>query len=83
MLDCLATTAQQVQHAEPISAHPDKLKEQISENMVSYSQKLCSLLLFCSYLGLIFQYPNKYVITQGAAKNNNNKKQRIFQHFIG
>lgn len=34
MLDCLATTAEQIQHVEPISAHPDKLKEQISENTV-------------------------------------------------
>ena len=34
MLDNLTLTAEQVKHAEPISAHPDKLKEQIEENKV-------------------------------------------------
>ena len=32
MLENLTSTVEQVQHAEPISAHPDKLREQISEN---------------------------------------------------
>lgn len=34
MLDNLTLTAEQVKHAEPISAHPDKLREQIEENKV-------------------------------------------------
>ena len=34
MLDNLTVTAEQVKHAEPISAHPDKLREQIEENKV-------------------------------------------------
>ena len=32
MMDNLATTAEQVENAEPISAHPDKLKDQLSDN---------------------------------------------------
>lgn len=34
MLDNLTLTAEQVKHAEPISAHPDKLREQIDETKV-------------------------------------------------
>ena len=36
MLDNLTLTAEQVKHAEPISAHPDKLREQIEENKVAW-----------------------------------------------
>ena len=32
MLETLATTAEQVDMAEPISAHPDKLKDQLADN---------------------------------------------------
>ena len=32
LLETMATTAEQVDRAEPISAHPDKLKDQISDN---------------------------------------------------
>ena len=32
MLETLATTAEQVETAEPISAHPDKLKDQLADN---------------------------------------------------
>ena len=32
MLSALANTADQVNNAEPISAHPDKIQEQIAEN---------------------------------------------------
>ena len=35
MLDNLTVTAEQVKHAEPISAHPDKLKEQLEEAKVT------------------------------------------------
>ena len=33
MLETLTTTAEQVEKAEPISAHPDKLRDQISDNV--------------------------------------------------
>lgn len=32
MLETLATTAEQVENAEPVSAHPDKLREQMEDN---------------------------------------------------
>lgn len=32
MLETLATTSEQVENAEPVSAHPDKLREQLMEN---------------------------------------------------
>ena len=32
MMENLAATAEQVENAEPISAHPDKLKDQMSDN---------------------------------------------------
>ena len=32
LLETMATTAEQVDRAEPISAHPDKLKDQIADN---------------------------------------------------
>ena len=31
-MENLATTVEQVENAEPISAHPDKLKDQMSDN---------------------------------------------------
>ena len=34
MLETLETTAEQVEQAEPISAHPGKLKDQLAENQV-------------------------------------------------
>ena len=34
MIETMTTTAEQVETAEPISAHPDKLKDQITENKV-------------------------------------------------
>ena len=34
MLENLTVTAEQVKNAEPISAHPDKLRDQIDENKV-------------------------------------------------
>ncbi|CAG5121103.1 unnamed protein product, partial [Candidula unifasciata] len=34
MLETLTTTAETVQNAEPIAAHPDKIREQIEENKV-------------------------------------------------
>ena len=33
MFETLTTTAEQVEKAEPISAHPDKLKDQLADNM--------------------------------------------------
>lgn len=35
MLETLATTSEQVENAEPVSAHPDKLREQLMENKVN------------------------------------------------
>ena len=32
MMENLVTTAEQVENAEPISAHPDKLKDQMADN---------------------------------------------------
>ena len=32
MVENLVTTAEQVENAEPISAHPDKLKDQLADN---------------------------------------------------
>lgn len=32
MLEVLVTTAEQVENAEPVSAHPDKLRDQLEEN---------------------------------------------------
>ncbi len=32
MMENLTSTAEQVDNAEPISAHPDKLKDQLSDN---------------------------------------------------
>ena len=32
MMENLVTTAEQVENAEPISAHPDKLKDQLADN---------------------------------------------------
>ena len=34
MVENLTATSEQVANAEPISAHPDKLREQIAENKV-------------------------------------------------
>jgi hypothetical protein len=34
MLETLATTSEQIENAEPVSAHPDKLREQLAENKV-------------------------------------------------
>uniref|UniRef100_A0A0B7BLJ0 Dystonin n=2 Tax=Arion vulgaris TaxID=1028688 RepID=A0A0B7BLJ0_9EUPU len=34
MLETLTTTAETIQHSEPISAHPDKIREQIEENKI-------------------------------------------------
>ena len=36
MLETLATTSEQVENAEPVSAHPDKLREQLAENKVTF-----------------------------------------------
>ena len=35
MLDTLTATEEQITNAEPVSAHPDKIREQIGENNVS------------------------------------------------
>ncbi len=46
MIETLATTAEQVEKAEPISAHPDKLRDQISDNKAiieDLDKKLASL----------------------------------------
>jgi hypothetical protein len=34
MIDTMQTTAEQVEKAEPVSAHPDKLRDQITDNRV-------------------------------------------------
>lgn len=34
MLETMQLTSEQVEKAEPISAHPDKLKDQIADNKV-------------------------------------------------
>ena len=36
MLDTLATTSEHIENAEPVSAHPDKIREQLAENKVIY-----------------------------------------------
>ena len=46
MLETLTTTAEQVENAEPISAHPDKLHDQIADNKAiieDMEKKLASL----------------------------------------
>ena len=37
MIETLTTTAEQVEQAEPISAHPAKLRDQIADNKVGTS----------------------------------------------
>ena len=38
ILDTLTSTEEQVTNAEPVSAHPDKIREQLADNNVSMGE---------------------------------------------
>ena len=49
MLENLTTTAENVKNADDVSAHPDKIREQLDENKVGF---------FCVRIAVIFLWVN-------------------------
>ena len=60
ILDTLTSTEEQVTNAEPVSAHPDKIREQLADNNVSQEQ-LATLLLFIYIFEAILKWIHRFL----------------------
>ena len=58
MMDALTATEEQVTNAQPIAAHPDKIREQMSDNNVSVvSDLLVSVNLHIHRTTFFYKFP--------------------------